>query len=173
MSRPPDSRELHAIAELVVRHIAGGTGFTTIATIGIGSDGIPVIGNIGFSPQHLGASYEQLLDSYTRLEREYPRGAPAYACALILPERDVAYLHDHQTGDALAHVFTVGPNPVNDEATHQAVSRGLGALMRALADTQPPQHPTGRAFLRHPGARVVTLGPMPQERPPGHHGRPR
>jgi hypothetical protein len=173
MTPPPDPHELHAIAELAVRHIAAGIGLTTIATIGIGSDGIPVIATTGVSPHHLDATYEQLLGTYTRLQREYPRGAPAYTCALILPERDIVYLHDHQTSDTPAHIVTVGPHPVNDLPTHQAVTRGLRNLMRALADTQPPQHPTGRAFLREPRARVVTLGPIPQHRPPGDHGRSR
>jgi hypothetical protein len=174
MTRPPGLRELHTIARQVVRHIAAGTGFTSIITIRMGSDGMPVITNTGFSALRLDASYEKLLDTYTQqLEHVYPRGFPAYACALILPERDVADLHDHETGDSLAHVFTVGPNPFNVEATHSAVSGKLGTLMRALADTQPPQRATGRAFLNQPGAHVVVLGPVPQERPPGHHGRPR
>jgi len=173
MTRPQDSEELHHIAEQVVRHIAAGTGFTTIATVGVGADGVAVATKTGFSPVDLGASYGRLLDTAASLERRHPRGAPAYACALILPERDVAYLHHHQTGDGLAQVMIVGRSPVDDTSTHIEVSRGLATLMRALADTQPPHRPTGRAFLHDPSAQVVALPPQPLQRPPGYHGRHR
>ena len=173
MTDIPDSTELHHLAEQVVRLVAAGTGLTTIATVGVGADGIAVATKTGFSPHNLDSTYERLLDTAARLERRHPRGVPAYACALILPERDVAYLHHHQTGNGLAQVMTVGRSPVDDTSTHIEVSRGLATLMRALADTQPPHRPTGRAFLHDPSAQVVALPPQPLQRPPGYHGRHR
>jgi hypothetical protein len=169
----PDPRELRHIAEQMVRHIAAGTGLTTIATIGLSVDGMPVATRTAFSARRLDASYEALLDVAARMQRHHPRGVPAYACALILPERDVAYLHHHDTGNALAQVLTIGRNPVHDPATQTGVSRGLAALMRALADTQPQHRPTGRAFLNDPTAQAVLLPPMPAEHPTGHHGQHR
>ena len=172
MSSDPNPDELHHIAEQVVRHVAAETGFTTIATIGMGADGTPVATRSSFSPRHLAARYGDLLDVLADRTRRHPPGVPAYACALILPERDIAYLHHHPPGRDLAQVLTVGRNPVQDPATRIEVSRGLAALMQALADTQPPHRPTGRAFLNRPSAQVVLLPPIPPTVPPdqpGHH----
>jgi len=172
MTDTPDTAELHDIAEQMVRHIAAGTGLTTVATVGMGADGIPVVARTGFSPHSLDASYGRLLDALARMQRRDPRGVPADACALILPERDVAYLHYPGTGDGLAQVLVVGRNPVADPTTHLEVSRGLATLMQALTDTQPPHRPTGSAFLADPSATVTLLAPPPQ-RPPGYRGRHR
>ena len=172
MNSDPGPDELRDIAEQVVRHIAAETGFTTIATIGMGADGTPVATRSSFSPRHLAALYGDLLDVFTDRTRRHPPDVPAYACALILPERDIAYLHHHQTTGQPVQVLTVGRNPVQDPATRIEVSRGLAALMRALADTQPPHRPTGHAFLNRPGARAVLLPPIPPTVPPdqpGHH----
>jgi hypothetical protein len=173
MTNTVDSQEPRRIAEQVVRHIAAGTGFTTIVTIGLGADGLPVITHTGFSPTSLDASYRRLLETATSLQRRHPRGAPAYACALVLPERDVAYLHHQQTGTGLAQVLTVGREPVNDPDTHAEVSHGLAELMRALEATQPPPRPTGRAFLAQPGSQLVLLADPPPGRPRGYQGRHR
>ena len=66
----------HVLAEQVVRHIAAGTGLTTIVTIGVSADGIPVITKEGFSPLHLDASYERLLLTTADLVRQSPRWHP-------------------------------------------------------------------------------------------------
>ena len=173
MARFTDA-ELHHIAEQAVRHIAAGTGFTTIATIGMGADGVAVVSRTGFSPVQLNASYERLLNVAADLERRDPRGLPAYACALILPERDVAYLHQGQTGTGLAEVLTVGRSPFDEPVIRVEVSRGLAELMAALRETQPTNRPAGRAFAHEPGTEEVVLPPMPPvSRPPGYHGRHR
>jgi len=159
MTDIPDSTELHHLAEQVVRLVAAGTGLTTIATVGVGADGIAVATKTGFSPHNLDSSYERLLDTAARLERRHPGGVPAYACALILPEHDVAYLHHHETGTGLAQVLTVGRNPVDDPYTRQSVQAGLEALMQAIGDTQPATRPIGRAFP------PMTPGRMPNTSP--------
>ena len=173
MVHPLGSDELHHLAEQAVRHIAAGTGFTTLATIGMGADGLAVVARSSFSPVDLKAGYGRLLEAAARLQRRSPRGVPAYACALILPERDVAYLHHQGARNRLAQVLTVGRSPVSDTATHIEVSRGLASLMSALTDTQPPHRPTGQAFLGDPSAHLVILPAAPPARPRGYHGQHR
>jgi hypothetical protein len=94
VTRPtPNRAQLRELAEQVVRHVAAGTGLTTIVTIGVSADGVPVVTIDRFTPQQLDASYERLLTTTADLVREHPSGTPASSCALILPDRDVAYLH--------------------------------------------------------------------------------
>jgi hypothetical protein len=172
MTSDPDPDELRHIAEQVVRHIATETGFTTIATIGVGADGMPIVTRSSFTARHMAARYGDLLDVFADHTRRHPPGVPAYACALIAPERDIAYLHHDQAGAELAQVLTIGRSPDPDAATHIEVSRGLAALMAALTDTQPPHRPTGHAFLHRPDAQAVLLPPTPPTLPPdqpGHH----
>jgi hypothetical protein len=160
----PDPAQQRELAEQVVQHIAAGTGLTTIVTIGVAADGIPVITREGFSPRHLDASYERLLVITADLVRRSPRGIPTSACALILPERDVAYLHHHDTGTGLAQVLPVGRNPIDLPTTRTEISRGLATLMRALADTQ--QRPAAAsAFLADPTARIGLI-PLTRPAPP-------
>jgi hypothetical protein len=160
----PDPAQQRELAEQVVRQLAAGTGLTTIVTIGMAADGIPVITREGFSPRHLDASYERLLVVTADLVRRSPRGIPTSACALILPERDVAYLHHHDTGTGLAQVLPVGRNPIDLPTTRAEVSRGLSTLMHALTDTQ--QRPAAAsAFLADPTARIGLI-PLTRPAPP-------
>jgi hypothetical protein len=160
VSTPDPDSARHELAEQLVRNVAAGTGLTTIVTIGVSADGVPVVTQEGFSQRHLDASYEQLLVITAQLVRQHPRGIPTWACALILPERDVAYLHHHDTGTGLAQVLTVGRNPVDLPTTRLEVSRGLHLLMQTLADTQ--QRPAAAsAFLADPTARIGLIPPAP------------
>jgi hypothetical protein len=152
----------HELAEQLVRHVAAGTGLTTIVTIGVSADGVPIVTREGFSQRHLDASYEQLLVITAQLVRQHPRGIPTSACALILPERDVAYLYHDDTGSGLAQVLTVGRNPVDLPTTRVEVSRGLHLLMQTLADTR--QRPAAAsAFLADPTACLGLIPPPPQQ----------
>lgn len=162
---------LRELDERAVRHVAAGTGLTTIVTIGVGADAVPIISQERFAPQSLDASYERLLTVAADLARRHPRDLPAHACALILPERDVAYLHHHDTGTSPAQVLVVGRNPVDEPATRLQVSRGLATLMQALADTQPARPAAALAFLAHPAAHLDLLPPPPPPPPPAP-GRP-
>ena len=171
MTHTLDAHQRQRLAEHAVRHVAAGTGFTTIVTIGVSVDGVPVLTQNPFSARSLDASYGHLLDTAARVEREHPREAPAYACALVLPERDVAYLH-YTDDDGAAHVLAVGRNPVNDPDTHAEVTAGLAAFLQAIQDTQPSHLPTGRAFLAQPGSELLTVPePAPTDRPRGYQGR--
>ena len=164
----PDPTASRELAEQVVRQLAAGTGLTTIVTIGMAADGIPVITREGFSPRDLDASYERLLVVTADLVRRSPRGIPTSACALILPERDVAYLHHHDTGTGLAQVLPVGRNPIDLPTTRAEVSRGLSTLMHALTDTQ--QRPAAAsAFLAVPTARIGLI-PFTRPAPPPPDG---
>lgn len=171
MTRPtPNRTQLRELAEQVVRHVAAGTGLTTIVTIGISADGVPVVTIDRFGQQQLDASYERLLTTTADLVREHPSGTPASSCALILPDRDVAYLHHHDTGNRMSHVLAVGRNPIDLPTTGLEVSRGLAVLMQALTDTQPSRPAAATAFLANPTARIELLPPPSRPTPPSPSG---
>lgn len=153
MLSPDDPQARHLVTG-VVRDIAAGTGFTTITRIGeVGGTNFSV--NISFLPTAT-VDYGVLLHAITDLERETPTSLPVSACALILPERDVAYI---KHGTAPMTTLTVGPNPHDDPDTHRVVEEGLAAYMQALLDAQPAHRPTGRPFRTQPGPTPNTARP--------------
>jgi hypothetical protein len=169
-----DLADLRHLAEKIVREIAAGTGFTIVATIGMDADGSAVVTQDPYLPGNINEpNYERLLYNHSDLLRRNPLRVPVDACALVLPELDVAYVHYRDAGPVPAQAFTVGRNPVNDDLTRAAVSRGLAAVMSAIADTQPPHRPTGRAFLPDSGVAVIDA-PLPAPaRAAGYRGRHR
>ena len=99
------------------------------------------------------------------------------ACALLLPDRDIAYL---KHGTTPMTTLTIGRNPIDDPETHQGVQAGLDALMQAIGDTQPTTRPGGRPFpptrpgrMPNTSARHGPLGWTPPPSPgpdrPGPH----
>ena len=159
---PAPSREL--AAELV-RYIADRAVAPTVATIGASADGIPVVTEESFDARHGGGSFEDILVETAELVRREPRGIPTWACALILPARDLAYLYHHDTGDGVADTLATGPDPLDLPSTRGEASRGLAALMRALTDTRQRPMAAG-AFLADPTARIGLVPPRPQPAQP-------
>jgi hypothetical protein len=157
----PDLAGLRRIAEQSVRDIAAGTGFTIVATIGVDADGSTVVTQDPYLPGNINEpNYERLLYNHADLLRRHPLTVPVDACALVLPKLDVAYVHYPDAGPVPAQVFTVGRNPVDNDPARAAVSRGLVAVMAAIADGQPAHRPAGRAFLPDPGVAVIDA-PLP------------
>jgi hypothetical protein len=153
----PDDRHNDAIA--VVKHIAAGTGFDTIAKISA-NDLVVSATIVSLLPLDITQpDYGTLLRVTADLERRYPNpDSTVFACALILPERDIAYLHDSSTAQATDVALTVGPNPHDDPATREAARTGLSSWMDAIRAAQQPQRPVGHPFLNHPRT--------PADRPP-------
>jgi hypothetical protein len=159
----PEADHARELAEELVRYVAARAVAPTIVTIGESADGIPVVTEEGFVAHQVGGSFEGVLVATAELIRHHSRGIPTSACALILPARDLAYLHHHDTRDSVADVVATGPDPVDLPTTRAEVSRGLTTLMQALADTQ--QRPAAAsAFLADPTARIGLI-PPPASRP--------
>jgi len=166
----PEPARSHELAGELVRYVAARAVAPTIVTIGASADGIPVVTEEGFEAHRVGGSFEGVLLGTAELVRQRPRGIPTSACALILPARDLAYLHHHDTSDGVAEVVATGSHPVDLPTTRAEVSRGLATLMRALADTQ--QRPAvASAFLADPTARIGLIPPTTHLSPPAP-GRP-
>ena len=166
----PGAAQSRELAEELVRYVAARAVAPTIVTIGESADGIPVVTEEGFLAHRVGGSFEGVLVATAELIRQHPRGIPTSACALILPARDLAYLHHHDTAGGIADVVATGPDPVDLPTTRAEVSRGLATLMQALADTQ--QRPAAAsAFLADPTARIGLIPPPTQPAPPAP-GRP-
>jgi hypothetical protein len=140
MLSPDDPDARHIIAG-IVRTIAAGTGFTTLMRIGDSPLGPFAITDSYVHQPDL--DYAALLHAAAVVERARPLGVPIDACALVLPDRDIAYI---KHGTASMTTLTVGRNPVDEPDTHQGVHAGLDVLMQAISDTQPTSRPHGRAF---------------------------
>lgn len=140
----------------IVRDIAASARSTTITRIG----GMRRVAYAVTNPVWHGSDldYAELLAAYNREERRNPLSVPVSACALILPDRDVAYL---KHGSEPMTVLPVGPDPRDDPDTHRAVEHGLTTLMQTLLDTQPTQRPTGRPFPTAPGRMPNTTSHLP------------
>jgi hypothetical protein len=171
MSTPtPDSAALRELAAQLVRYVAARAVAPTIVTIGESADGIPIVTEESFTTEHVEADVETILIAQADLVRLQPRGIPTWACALILPARDLAYLCHHDTADAAVEVVATGPDPVDLPTTRADASRGLATLMRVLADTQ--QRPAAAsAFLADPTARIGLI-PAPLRPDPPTPGGP-
>jgi hypothetical protein len=173
----PTDPEFRRLAEEVVRHIARGTGFTTIALIGATGAMAFAVTESHLPTDITDPDYGRLLHTAADLERRFPTPLPVFACALVLPERDIAYLRDAST--ARASALTVGPHPYDDPDTRQTVEQGLAALMQAIVDTQPAHRPAGRPFTTwgQPQNAPRPLQPVPtwppHQRPNGYRGRHR
>lgn len=165
----PEAGHAREWAEELVRYMAARAVAPTIVTIGESADGIPVVTEEAFVAHRVGGSFEGVLVATAELIRQHPRGIPTSACALILPSRDLAYLHHHDTASGVADVVATGPHPVDLPTTRAEVSRGLHTLMQALADTQ--QRPAAAsAFLAEPTARIGLIPPPAQPATPGPGG---
>jgi len=145
----PDDPEARHIVDRLVRDVAAETGFTTLLRIGE-AFGEPFAYGAHFIHEP-GLDYGQLLQVLAGAERARPIGLPNAACALLLPDRDIAYV---KHGTAPMTTLTIGRDPVDDPDTHQGVQAGLDALMRAIADTQPATRPAGRPFPPTPPGRM-------------------
>ena len=146
LSSPTDPLSRLIVTDLV-RLVAAGTGFTTIARFGEQDGPVPVALTQQFPPRDIHDArhpdYRPLLHGAASQERRSPSQLCPWAVALILPERDIAYL---RYGDEPLTVLTVGPHPHDDPATRAIVADGLDALMGALLDGQPSPRPHGRPF---------------------------
>lgn len=145
----PDDPDARHIITAIVRTIAAETGFTTLMRIGDSPIG-PFTVNEQFLPDP-DVDYQLLLHAAAAVELIDPTRMPIEACALLLPDRDIAYI---KHGTTPMTTLTVGRNPIDDPHTHQAVASGLDALMQAIAGTQAPHRPTGRAFPNGPPGRM-------------------
>ena len=166
MTPTPDPQSYAQLAEQVVRHVAAGTGLTTIVTVGISADGVPVVTQDGFTPHELDASYERLLDDHRR------PGAPAPARRTDLrvrpdPARTRRGLpapprHRQRSGPGAGR----RPQP-GRPADHPAPGQpGLAALMQALADTQSTRPAAARRVPRRPQRPPGVLPATQRHRPP-------
>lgn len=143
--------------EAVVRDIAAGTGFTTVGFIGETAEAAFAI-TCSFRPDQVGErDYGLVLHAAAEMERRHPTTNPISACCLVLPERDIAYLHDPQANPPL-RALTVGPNPYDDPETANEVRDGLADLMGAIQQAQR----AARAFQNRP-----TGERSGQQQPPG------
>jgi hypothetical protein len=125
----------------MVRTIAAETGLTTLMRMGQ-----TPIGPFAVTERFLhrpDLDYQSLLDAAAVAEVIHPLDLPVEACALVLPDRDIAYI---KHGTAPMTTLTVGRNPVDDPDVRRGVQAGLDALMTAIGGTQPPARPTGRPF---------------------------
>jgi hypothetical protein len=154
MLSPDDPDARHIVTDIVAT-IAAESGFTTLMRIGESPIGPFTINDTYLHDPDL--DYGQLLRAVTVLERAEPLALPISACALLLPDRDIAYI---QHGAAPMTTLTVGPNPVDDPGTHQAVQAGLDALMQVIGDTQPAARPTGRPFPPTAAGRMPHTSPL-------------
>jgi len=150
----PDDPDARHIVTGIVRTIAAETGFTTLMRIGESPIGPFTINDRFLHEPDL--DYQLLLNAAAAAELVDPLGVPISACALVLPDRDIAYI---KHGTAPMTTLTVGRNPVDDPYTRQSVQAGLEALMQAIGDTQPATRPIGRAFP------PMTPGRMPNTSP--------
>jgi len=150
----PDDPDARFLVTAIVRDIAAGTGLTSIARIGENERG-PFAVNIAYlhDPD---LDYGRFLADITDDERRDPLSLPVSACALILPDRDIAYI---KHGTAPMTTLTVGPNPKDDPDTHRTVDTGLTAFMELLTDTQPADRPAGRPFPSAAPGRVPNTSP--------------
>ena len=137
----PEDPDARHIVTGIVRVIAAQTGFTTLMRIGESPAGLFTINEPFLHGPDV--DYRLLLHAAAAAELVEPLGLPTAACALLLPERDIAYI---KHGTAPMTTLTVGRNPVDDPDIHQAVQSGLDALMLAIGDTQLATRPTGRPF---------------------------
>ena len=137
----PNDPESRHIVEHIVRGIAVETGFTTLLRIG-DAFGEPFAYAAHFIHEP-GLDYGQFLQVLAETERAQPLGLPNAACALLLPDRDIAYV---KHGTTAMTTLTIGRNPIDDPDTHHGVEAGLDALIQAIGDTQPPARPAGRPF---------------------------
>jgi hypothetical protein len=145
----PDDPDARQLVIDIVRTIAAETGFTSVVRIGdIGIGAIAVHQPILHEPD---VDYQLLLHVAAAAELVDPTGVPISACALVLPDRDIAYI---KHGTTPMTTLTVGRNPIDDPDTHHGVESGLDALMQAIGDTQPPNRSMGRAFPNVPPGRM-------------------
>jgi hypothetical protein len=134
----PDARH---IVTRIVRAIAAETGLTTLLRIGDSPFGpFAVMEQFLHQPD---PDFGLLLNAAAAAESADPLGFPISACALLLPDRDLAYI---KHGTAPMTTLTIGRNPIDDPDTHQGVEAGLEALTQAIGQTEPPTRPTGRPF---------------------------
>jgi hypothetical protein len=152
----PDDPAAREFVAGIVRDLATSARSTTITRIGDMRHVAYAVTNPVLHTPDL--DYAELLAAYNREERRNPLSVPVSACALILPDRDVAYL---KHGTEAMTVLSVGPNPRDDPDTHRAVEDGLTTLMQILLDTQPAQRPTGRPFPTTPGRMPNTTSHLP------------
>jgi hypothetical protein len=170
----PVAVELQLIAECCVREIAARTGFTVVATIGLDRYGCGIVSVQRYLPTDINhPDYEGILRHHAGWVRRDPPRVPVFACALVLPELDVVYVHYRDAERNPAQVITVGRNPTTDETIHAAATRGLRSVMSAVVDAQPEHRPIGRAFLAGPRAPVAELPPPPTPPSDEHRGRHR
>jgi hypothetical protein len=144
----PDDPDARHLITAIVRTIAAETGFTTLMRIGDSRIG-PFAVNQRFLHEP-DVDYQLLLHA-AAAELVDPTGVPISACALLLPDRDIAYI---KHGTTPMTTLTVGRNPIDDPDTHQAAESGLDALMQAISDASPPNRPMGRAFPNLPSGRM-------------------
>jgi hypothetical protein len=151
MTPPTDHDDPHSYAIALVHEIASSIGLTTIAKISE-NDEMVWATTESFLPRTIDqANYGGLLHAAAELERRYPRpDNPVFACALVLPEHDIAYLHDATATGAAAGTLSIGPNPHDNPDIREAVMDGLAALMQAVLDAQRPSRTSARAFANHP-----------------------
>ena len=140
MLSPDDPDARHVVTD-IVRTIAAETGFTTLMRIGESPVGPFTINDRFLHEPDL--DFRLLLTTAAAAELVDPVGVPISACALVLPDRGIAYI---KHGTAPMTTLTIGRNPIDDADTRQGVEAGLEALMHVLGHAQPPARPTGRPF---------------------------
>ncbi len=145
----PDDPDARYLVTAIVRAIAAATGLTTLARIGENPLGAFAISQAFLHEPDV--DYRPLLLAVAAMELIDPTDVPISACALLLPDRDIAYI---KHGANPMTTLTVGRNPVDDPDTRQGVGVGLDALMRAISGAPPPNRPMGRAFPTLPPGRM-------------------
>jgi hypothetical protein len=135
------------LAEDLVRVVADGTGYTTVIRIGEQNTPLPVALSDHIDPCSSTAAmhpdYAVILHEAATRERVTTSSLRPWAAALVLPECDVAYLR-HGADDMA--VLAIGPDPVDDPATHVIADAGLYALMQAMLHAHRASQPSPRGY---------------------------
>jgi hypothetical protein len=169
-----DPQDRHSITNIVLS-IAAQTGFTTLMRIGDSPLGPFTINDPYLHEPDL--DLRLLLNDAIAAERANPLGIAISACALVLPDRDIAYI---KHGPAPMTTLTIGRTPVDDPYTHHVVNAGLDALMHLHGNTHLPDRPVGRTFPPASPARMPDTSPRHHPTgdssppaPSAHRQRPR
>lgn len=156
----PDDRQLvHGI----VHEIGTEVGLTTLVRVGrdgpAGTTPHAVISQYAYGPD---INLDALLTASAMVEAHDHTHLDLSACALVLPDRDIAYV---KHGDNDVTTLAIGPHPHDDPATHQVVAAGLSHLIDTLHAVAGAGQPRGRPFLT-----IAVLPPDSGPHPPARNG---
>ena len=162
----PDDRRL---VRGIVQEIGADVGHTTLIRVGrdgpAGTTPHVFINQYAYGPD---INLAALLTASAIVEPHHRPDLNLSACALVLPDRDIAYIRH---GDTDVTAVPVGPRPHDDPATRQVVATGLANVMDAIHQATETGRPNGKPFLT-----IAVLVNVPTSGPaaPGGAGtRPR